>query len=93
MPMARCVGRPNLEAMLSVSRRRFMGGALVLAGSAAVVHRLPGPAGPRRAVVAFHADRLYLDQDPAAEPYVPPAGLRSLDGMDEMTLRRLVYVL
>jgi len=89
------------DARRGVSRRWFMAGALLLAGGSAAFaqppgvgrHRLPrlNPAGP--VVITFHADRLYLDRDPAAEPYAPPTGLRSLDGMDEMELRRLVYVL
>jgi hypothetical protein len=76
------------------SRRGVIGSALLLLGGSAV---LPAAfaATPRRMrpVVAFHADQLYLDRSGLAEPYAPPAGLRSLDGHDEAALRRLVYSL
>lgn len=80
------------------SRRCFIGGVLI-AGSFAIVspaaggatlHAWPVPRA-RRPVVAFHADQLYLDQGGTVEAYVPPAGLRSLDGFTEEALRRLVY--
>jgi hypothetical protein len=59
--------------------------------AAASGHWLRGPLRSRRPVVAFHADQLYLDQSGLAEPYLPPAGLRSLDGHDAESLARLVY--
>jgi len=86
-------GRPMLQAKAGVSRRRFVGGAIGLAGAAGALPCLAGLGGMRPAVVAFHADRLYLDRRAGAEPYIPPPGLRSLEGMDETTLRGLVYAL
>ncbi len=78
-----------------VSRRGVIGGALLIAGSAAMLSpialRMPTRARARGAVVAFHADHLYLDHSGQAEPYVPPLGLRALDGLDEDALRHLVY--
>ena len=65
-----------------------MGGALALASGAAAHGRPPPAPSP---VVAFHADRLYLDCSGAAEPYRPPAGLRGLEGLDDLALRCLVY--
>lgn len=81
------------------SRRGFIGGALLIASSVAMLAapsagaalRKPAPPRSRRVVVAFHADQLYLDHSGTAEPYLPPAGLRSLDGLDEDALRHLVY--
>lgn len=81
------------------SRRGFIGGVLLMIGSAAMLsspagaaaRRLPVPLRARRAVVAFHADQLYLDHSGKAEPYIPPVGLRSLDGLDEDALRHIVY--
>ena len=99
--MARGMRHTTPDARRGISRRWFIAGAVLLADASAALAQPPG-AGRHRLlrlnveeppVVAFHADRLYLDRDPAAEPYVPPTGLRSLDGMDEMELRRLVYVL
>ena len=69
------------------------GAAMVSPAAAKVACRLPAAVGARkRVVVAYHDGRLYLD-DAGAEPYVPPPGLRSLDGLDEDALRRLVYAL
>jgi hypothetical protein len=81
------------------SRRGLIGGGLLLLlgstalnpAGAATTPWLTGLARGRRAVVAFHADQLYIDHSGEAEPYLPPAGLRSLDGHDEETLARLVY--
>jgi len=83
------------------SRRGFIGSALLLAGTAAILSPSAGAAAVRAlpmrraagAVVAFHADQLYLDHSGTAEAYVPPAGLRSLDGLDEEALRHLVYTI
>ena len=70
------------------SRRAVVGGGLGLGAGAL----LPlTSAAPRRAVVAFHGDRLYLDRSGVAQAYAPPPGLRSLDGLDEDALRRLIY--
>jgi hypothetical protein len=89
--MDRAVGR-------GASRRGFIGGVLLIVGSATMmmpsagaVLRMPSPLRARRVVVAFHSDQLYLDHSGTAEPYIPPAGLRSLDGLDEEALRHLVY--
>jgi hypothetical protein len=81
------------------TRRGFIGGVLLMAGGAgmlspsagAMARRVPAPSRARRVVVAFHSDQLYLDHSGKAEPYLPPAGLRSLDGLDEDALRHLVY--
>jgi hypothetical protein len=81
------------------SRRGFIGGALLVAGSAVMLTapsgglawRMPAMPRMRRTVVAFHYDQLYIDRSGSAEPYIPPVGLRSLDGFDEEAIRRLVY--
>ena len=73
-----------------VSRRGIMLSALALAAGGAAPAAATAARASRRPVVAFHADRLYLDHR-GAEPYRPPAGLRSLDGLDEEGLRRLLY--
>lgn len=81
------------------SRRGFIGGAMLVASSAAMLAgpsgatawRMPAMLRARRTVVAFHHDQLYLDRSGTAEAYVPPIGLRSLDGLDEEAIRRLVY--
>ena len=91
---------PN-DARTGPSRRGFMGRVLLLAGTAialagpggAIGFRVPTAPRARRPVVAFHADRPYLDLTGIAEPYLPPVGLRSLDGVDEDALRHLVYTL
>ena len=77
---------------LAVSRRGVVAGGLMLAGGAAVP-ALGAVTSPRKALpqIAFHADRLYLDRSGGVEAYVPPAGLRSLEGLSEEALRRLVY--
>jgi hypothetical protein len=72
------------------------GAALLLLASTGGVIYAATSHGPRslrsrRAVVAFHADQLYVDHSGFAEPYFPPAGLRSLDGQDEEALAQLVY--
>jgi hypothetical protein len=61
--------------------------------AAAGGHWLRGPLRSRRPVVAFHADQPYLDQTGLAEPYLPPDGLRSLDGHDAESLAHLVYTI
>lgn len=81
----------------SLSRRGVMRGAvlLLLANTGGVVYAATSqgarPLRARRAVVAFHADQLYVDHSGFADPYLPPAGLRSLDGQDEEALAQLVY--
>ena len=90
------------EPMGVVSRRSLFCGALTFGvlglGGAGLLAPFAGAIGPVRkavsgedAVVAFHADRLYLDRSGKAEPYRAPAGLRSLEGLAEDDLRRLVY--
>lgn len=88
--------RKALHAACGPSRRGVIGGMLLLvAGSAPVVSgtALRVARRVRPIVVGFHADQPYLDHSGIAEPYVPPAGLRSLDGHDEDALRHLVYSL
>ncbi len=83
------------------TRRGFLGGGLLLAGTAlsiaapaAAAPRTPPPvARSRRPVIALHADQLYLDYSGSADAYAPPAGLRALDDHDEDALRHLVYTL
>ena len=77
-----------------VSRRGFLGRAAALAGSTAVLARLSALAGfasaPRGPVVGFHMDRPYLDPSGAAEPYHPPCGTRSGEGMAEIATVQLL---
>jgi hypothetical protein len=81
------------------TRRGFIGVAILVAGMSGAVGAPLVAAGRhivvRRwesaPVVAFHADQLYLDHSGTAEPFRPPAGLRSLDGFDEETLSQLTY--
>lgn len=74
------------------SRREFLysiplaGGALVI-GAPLVAH-LAVNGVP---VLSLHLDQPYLDPTGTAEPYRPPAGLRSADaiaGMSDMELSR-----
>lgn len=81
-----------------LSRRGLIGSVLLLMSSTALHpvaaaggHWPRPPVRARRAVVAFHADQLYLDHSGLAEPYLPPAGLRSLDGHDAESLSHLLY--
>jgi hypothetical protein len=73
---------------MSWSRREFLctvpvaGGALVLAPTL-VLKGAP--------VLTLHLDQPYIDNTGMAEPYRPPAGLRSADalaGMSDMELSR-----
>ena len=81
------------------TRRGFIGVAIFAAGMSGAVGTPLMVAGRHIAfrrwesvpVVAFHADQLYLDHSGTAEPFRPPAGLRSLDGFDEEMLSRLTY--
>jgi hypothetical protein len=77
---------------MSWSRREFLysiplaGGALVV--GVPLVARLALNGVP---VVSLHLDQPYLDRTGTAEPYRPPAGLRSGDaigGMSDMELSR-----
>ena len=82
------------EAADTVSRRSLVRGAVGLGGAGLLAPFAGALVPARRAlsgVVAFHADRLYLDRSGKAEPYRAPAGLRSLEGLAEDDLRRLVY--
>ncbi|MDB5684227.1 MAG: hypothetical protein JWM75_1925 [Sphingomonas bacterium] len=88
----------GMQEAIGTSRRGLIGGGLLLLASTALnpagavtAPWLTGPLRARRAVVAFHADQLYIDHSGQVEPYLPPGGLRSLDGHDEETLARLVY--
>jgi hypothetical protein len=89
----------EIQKATGPSRRGLIGGGfLLLLGTTALnpagavgAPWLSGALRGRRAVVAFHADQLYIDHSGQAEPYLPPAGLRSLDGHDDETLARLVY--
>ena len=82
------------------SRRGLIGGAMLLMSGTAL--HVASPAGQlwprersraRRSVVAFHADQLYFDYSGKDEPFVPPPGLRSLDGHDQKALSYLVYAI
>ncbi|HWW63412.1 MAG TPA: hypothetical protein VNZ43_01500 [Sphingomonadaceae bacterium] len=81
------------------TRRVVLGAALLVAGLSgatgmplrAAIRAGPGRRVEAAPVVAFHADRLYLDHSGTAEPFRPPSGLRTLDGFDEETLARLAY--
>jgi hypothetical protein len=73
---------------MSWSRREFLctvplaGGALVLAPTL-VLKQVP--------VLSLHLDRPYIDNAGRAQPYRPPAGLRSADaiaGMSDLELSR-----
>jgi len=81
------------------TRRGFIGVAMLAAGVSGALGGTPLMAAGRHImtrrweapVVALHADHLYLDHSGTAEPFRPPAGLRSLDGFDEEMLGRLTY--
>jgi hypothetical protein len=80
-----------------LSRRTFFAGAAAVVGTATVtLVSVPSagaaarpessaaptmPAVGRAPVVGFYMERPYLDMTGTAEPYVPPAGLRSGQAM------------
>jgi hypothetical protein len=70
------------------SRRDFLC-TIPLAGGALVL--LPTLALKSASVVSFHMDQPYVDQTGMAEPFVPPAGMRSaapLAAMSDLELSR-----
>jgi hypothetical protein len=70
------------------SRREFLC-TVPLAGGALVL--LPTLALKNASVVSFHLDQPYVDQTGMAEPFVPPAGMRSaapLAAMSDLELSR-----
>jgi hypothetical protein len=81
-----------------LSRRNFVASAAALIGAATAVLVTEGPSvaaerasaptqqpASRTPVVSFHMDRPYLDSTGTAEPYRPPAGLRSGQAMEELS--------
>ncbi len=77
----------NRNASLTLSRRGFgyglAGTAAALAAPTGLLAAAPAIAAPVAAapVVAFYMDALYVDWTGTAEPYRPPEGLRSGDGV------------
>jgi len=86
---------------LWLTRRAFIAGAVSAAALAIAPLPLPSEvsavaAEPRRAVVTFYMDRLYLDRTGRSQPYRPPAGMRAgapVEHLSEEEFRRhFVYV-
>jgi hypothetical protein len=88
----------HLPQSLVLSRRTFVASAAALLGGATAVlvpeapsvaaERASTPAkraASRAPVVSFHMDRPYLDPTGTAQPYHPPAGLRSGQAMADLS--------
>lgn len=86
-----CVaGAGALASALPALSRGATAEAAAPAQSPAQAARGAVAAQPRGPVVGFHMDQPYWDPTGTAEPYLPPAGVRSGDALAELAEDRLI---
>lgn len=74
-----------------LTRREFVGAVMIVGATPTCFALTDSSAEPEAteplcatAIVSFHHDLPYLDHTGAAEPYLPPHGLRSAQAMAEL---------
>jgi hypothetical protein len=76
---------------MNVTRRDFLVAVPLAGGALVLLPALPSLLTKGETVLSFHLDQPYVDQTGLADPYVPPAGMRSaapLAALSDMELSR-----